>query len=71
MEGRKVLSLMLEQDLEFYRPIRFPGDVETETKPGFTLLRLQGVRGHFKALEELKRIARNPDRTVSSRKRFF
>ena len=29
MEGKKVLSLLLEQDLEFYRPIRFPGDVET------------------------------------------
>ena len=54
MEGNKVLSLLLEQDLEFYRPIRFPGDVETETKPGLTLLRLQGVRGHFKALEEFK-----------------
>ena len=54
MEGKKVLSLLLEQDLEFYRPIRFPGDVETETKPGLTLLRLQGVRGHFKALEEFK-----------------
>ena len=52
MEGKKVLSLLLEQDLEFYRPIRFPGDVETETKPGLTLLRLKGVRGHFKALEE-------------------
>ena len=54
MEGKKVLSLLLEQDLEFYRPIRFPGDVETGTKPGLTLLRLQGVRGHFKALEEFK-----------------
>jgi len=54
IEGEKVLSLLLEQDLEFYRPIRFPGDVETETKPGLTLLRLQGVRGHFKALEEFK-----------------
>ena len=52
MEGEKVLSLMLEQDLEFYRPIRFPGDLETETKPGLTLLRLHGVRDHFKALEE-------------------
>ena len=51
MEGKKVLSLLLEQDLEFYRLIRFPGDVETETKPGLTLLRLQGVPGHFKALE--------------------
>ena len=28
--------------------------METETKPGLTLLRLQGVRGHFKALEEFK-----------------
>ena len=54
LEGKKALSLLLEQDLEFYRPIRFPGDVETETKPGLTLLRLQGVPGHFKALEEFK-----------------
>lgn len=54
MEEKKVLSLMLEQDLEFYWPIRFPGDVGTETKPGLTLLRLKGVRGHFKALEEFK-----------------
>ncbi len=54
MEGKQVLYLLLEQDLEFYRPIRFPGDEETETKPGLTHLRLQGVRGHFKALEEFK-----------------
>ena len=54
MEGKKVLSLLLEQDLEFYRPIRFPGDEETKTKPGLTLLRLQGVRGHFKSLEDFK-----------------
>ena len=46
MEGKKILYLMLEQDMEFYRPIRFPGDGETEKKPGLTLLRLQGVRGH-------------------------
>ena len=50
----KVLSLLLEQDLEIYRPIRFPGDVETKAKSGLTLLRLQGVRGRFKALEEFK-----------------
>ena len=54
MEGKKVLSLMLKQDLEFYRPIRFPGDVETETIFGLTLLRFQGVRGNFKTLEEFK-----------------
>ena len=54
MEGGKVLSLLLEQDLEFCRPIRFPGDLETETKPGLHILRLQGIRGHFKALEEFK-----------------
>ena len=30
--------------------------METETKLGLTLLRLQGVRGHFKALEEFKEL---------------
>ena len=71
MEGKKVLSLLLEQDLEFYQPIRFPGDVETETKPGLTLLRLQGVRGSLQSPGGIQRMARNPDRTASSRKRFF
>ena len=44
--------MLLEQDLNFYRPIRFPGDVETETKPGLTLLRLQSVRQVFKEFSD-------------------
>ena len=71
MEGEKVLSLLLEQDLEFYRPIRFPRDVVPETKPGLTFLQLQGVRGALQSPGGIQRMARKSDRTASYRKRFF
>ncbi len=55
-EGKKILSVLMDEDLELFRPSRFPGDVVIKKRTGYPHLRLHGVRGHGKDFEGLKEL---------------